>query len=57
MDVFPSSLNVLIREQRKFKKPFSQIIRKLLAFQIFKALYYLQVDLSHPADKDLPPRY
>ena len=43
MDYIPSSLNLLIKEQRKIKKPFAPIIRKLIIFQLFKALYYMQV--------------
>jgi hypothetical protein len=43
MDYVPSSLNLLIKEQRKLKKPFSPVVRKLLTFQMFKALYYLNV--------------
>lgn len=49
MNVFPTSLNLMIRDQRKFKKPFSPIFRKLVAFQLFKALYYLQVNISDSA--------
>jgi hypothetical protein len=47
----------MIRDQRKFKKPFSPIYRKLVAFQLFKALYYLQVEISDPVNQSLPPRY
>lgn len=43
MDYIPSSLNLLIKEQRKAKKPFAPILRKLMVFQLFKALYYMQV--------------
>jgi hypothetical protein len=43
MDYVPSSLNVMIKEQRKVKKPFPTIPRKLMVFQLFKALYYMQV--------------
>lgn len=43
MDYIPSSLNLMIKEQRKSKKPFPPIVRKLLIFQLFKALYYMQV--------------
>lgn len=43
MDYIPSSLNLLIKEQRKAKKPFAPVLRKLMAFQLFKALYYMQV--------------
>lgn len=45
MDFVPSALNLLIKEQRKLKKPFPPPIRKVLAFQLFKALYYLNVIL------------
>jgi hypothetical protein len=50
MDVFPSSLNLMIRDQRRLKKPFSPIFRKLVTFQLFKALYYLQVEISDSAN-------
>lgn len=43
MDYIPSSLNLLIKEQRKAKKPFAPVLRKLMVFQLFKALYYMQV--------------
>lgn len=43
MDYIPSSLNLLIKEQRKAKKPFAPVPRKLMVFQLFKALYYMQV--------------
>jgi len=43
MEFIPSSLNLMIKDQRKLKKPFPKEMRKLLIFQLFKALYYLQV--------------
>jgi hypothetical protein len=46
MDFVPLSLNVMIKEQRKLKKPFPPAIRKLFAFQMFKALYYMNVQPS-----------
>ena len=46
MDYIPSSLNLLIKEQRKLKKPFAPVLRKLMVFQLFKALYYMQVPSS-----------
>lgn len=43
MEFIPSSLNIMIKEQRKLKKPFPAAMRKVLAFQMFKALYYMNV--------------
>lgn len=53
MEFIPSSLNLMIREQRKYKRPFPPIIRKLLTFQLFKALYYMQ--LTKICHRDLKP--
>jgi serine/threonine protein kinase len=53
MEHVPSSLNLLIREQRKLKTPFPERTRKVLAFQLFKALYYMQ--LTRVCHRDLKP--
>lgn len=43
MDYLPCSLNAMIKEQRKLKQPFDPYARKVIMFQIFKALYYFNV--------------
>jgi len=43
MEFIPSSLNLMIKEQRKLKKPFPAAMRKVMTFQMFKALYYMNV--------------
>ena len=41
MEYMDTSLSTLLKEQRKLKKPLDIHIRKILAFQLFKAVYYL----------------
>ena len=53
MEHIPSSLNVVIKEQRKQKTSFPPIMRKILSFQLFKALYYMQ--LNKICHRDLKP--
>jgi serine/threonine protein kinase len=53
MDYIPSNLTVLIKEQRKIKKPFPPPVRKVLVFQLFKALYYMS--LTNLCHRDLKP--
>ncbi len=53
MEFIPSSLNLMIKEQRKLKRPFHPVIRKILIFQLFKALYYMQ--LTKICHRDLKP--
>lgn len=60
MDYVPNSLNLMIKERRKDKKPFEPEVRKCLIFQMFKALYYMQVillksKLNHVCHRDLKP--
>lgn len=43
----------MIKEQRKIKKPFAPHVRKILVFQMFKALYYMQ--LTKICHRDLKP--
>jgi hypothetical protein len=45
MDFLPTNLAGMIKMQRKVKKPFNPKIRKILSFQLFKGLYYLEVVL------------
>lgn len=44
MDYVPNSLNLMIKERRKEKEPFPSHIRKVIIFQLFKGLYYMQVN-------------
>ena len=53
MEQVPSSLNLIIKEHRKKQVPFSPIMRKVFAFQLFKALYYMQ--LTKVCHRDLKP--
>jgi len=53
MEYVPSSLNLLIKEQRKKKISFPPVMRKILIFQLFKALYYMQ--LTKVCHRDLKP--
>jgi hypothetical protein len=41
MEILPTNLNEDIRQHRKIKLPFLPVARKLIAFQLFKALYYM----------------
>lgn len=43
MDVFETNLQSLFRQMRKDKRKFTSIDIKIMAFQMFKALYYLNV--------------
>ena len=43
MDFLPTSLNLLIKDFRKDKAPIAPEVRKILIFQLFKGLYYMQV--------------
>lgn len=43
MEYMDTSLYSLIRGQRQLRKEVPAIYRKLIAFQLFKALYYLSV--------------
>lgn len=53
MDFIPTSLNTMIKDQRAKKESFPQDIRKILIFQMFKALYYMQ--LNYLCHRDLKP--
>ena len=60
MEFVPSSLHIMIKEQRKLKKPFPAAMRKVMAFQMFKALYYMDVQsmlmqLTRICHRDLKP--
>lgn len=48
MDFYQSNLQLYLREHRKNKKNVDPGVRKVLAFQLFKALYYLQVFYQLP---------
>lgn len=43
MDYYETSLQILLKENRKLKITIKPSARKVLAFQMFKALYYMQV--------------
>lgn len=43
MDYMDSSLYTVLKQQRKAKHPIAEKKRKLIAFQLFKGLYYLSV--------------
>lgn len=43
MDYYETSLQAMFKEQRKLKIVMAPEVRKALAFQMFKALYYMQV--------------
>lgn len=44
MDFYDTSLQNYLKEHRKNKAALDPGVRKVLAFQLFKALYYLQVN-------------
>jgi hypothetical protein len=46
MDFYDTSLQSYFKEHRKNKAALDSGVRKILAFQLFKALYYLQVTKS-----------
>ena len=46
MDYIPDTLHRVLRDNRKNKRPVDPIPRKIIAFQLFKGLYYLQVTQS-----------
>ena len=46
MDYMDSSLACVLKEQRKRREPIPVPIRKILAFQLFKGLYYLSVHIK-----------
>lgn len=41
MDFYETSLQSFLKEKRKTKILIEEGVRKILAFQLFKALYYL----------------
>lgn len=43
MDIFETNLQSLFKELRREKKKLTPIQVKIMAFQLFKALYYLKV--------------
>jgi hypothetical protein len=43
MEYMDNSLQSLIKEQRLLKIPFAPLTRKIIAFQLFKGLAYLEV--------------
>ena len=43
MDYYETSLQIMLKEHRKLKTKMQKEARKVLAFQLFKALYYMQV--------------
>lgn len=43
MEFIPSNLNAMIKELRKSRKSIAPVARKVMAFQLFKALYYMHV--------------
>lgn len=45
MEYFPTNLLNMFKELRQGRKTIEKIKRKIIAFQIFKALYYLKVIL------------
>jgi serine/threonine protein kinase len=45
MEYMDTSLYALIKGQRQLKQPVPLPFRKIMAFQLFKALYYLQVSI------------
>jgi len=51
MDFLPTNLSTMIKMQRKVKKPLDIKIRKILAFQLFKGLYYLEVSILEIIDE------
>ena len=53
MDFYPTSLFGLLRERRKNKTFLDHKIRKIISFQIFKALYYLEQ--NNVCHRDLKP--
>jgi hypothetical protein len=58
MDIFETNLQALFKELRKEKKKLTAVQIKIMAFQLFKALYYLKVMLiSKKGKKSLPPRH
>lgn len=57
MDIFETNLQALFKELRKEKKKLTAVQIKIMAFQLFKALYYLKVMLiGNEGKKSLPPR-
>lgn len=46
MEYMDTSLHALIKGQRQLKQTVPIVCRKLMAFQMFKALYYLSVTFS-----------
>jgi len=46
MEHMDTSLNALLRDLRKNKRRINQRLRKIFAFQLLKALAYLEVCLS-----------
>jgi serine/threonine protein kinase len=53
MDFYPTSLYGLLREHRKNRSLLDSKVRKILAFQLFKALYYLEQ--NNVCHRDLKP--
>ena len=53
MEYFESSLQTVLKELRKAKQNIDRKVRKIIIFQLFKALYYLENNfLCH---RDLKP--
>lgn len=60
MEYMDTSLAALLRGQRKLRQPVPLCHRKLLAFQLFKGLYYLgvlilSIKINNVCHRDLKP--